>query len=64
MKHIPGWIRCTYVQARIARGRARTKCPRCGAELQRERSEDWHYIEPKARVEMPAGSAHPKARAT
>lgn len=39
----PGYTRCTYGPALVPLGRARTRCPTCGARLQSTRADGLHY---------------------
>lgn len=42
----PGYTRCTYAGALVPLGRARSKCPHCGATLQTTAPGHYHYIAP------------------
>lgn len=55
---IAGYTRCTYRQAQVPLGRARTRCPSCGAELQSDRLADPHYIRPPRPVVGKSDSRH------
>lgn len=45
----PGYTRCFYQHALVPLGRARTRCPACGAVLQDRQPEDPHYRPKMAR---------------